>query len=333
MSNPVKEYTYSSGKFSFSILNRGCAITSICTPDREGVVRNVTLPYSKDDDILASTSYRGLTVGRFANRISGASFTLGGETYSFEPNDGPNFLHSGINGIWSRIWNIKHMSDGFLCSIKVTEQEDGFPGDADIRVRFSLSDDGVFRIHYSASCTKACPMNLTNHTYFNLTGDPSKDVLGHVVKANSSRIVDAGAGLIPNGRLLDVEGTAFDFREGKALGRDIEDKALDIAGGYDHCFIIDRLDDASRGFVQFVHVADPQTGRVLAGYTDLPAFHLYSGNFLDEKADGFARRHGFCLETEFYPDCVNRSEFPQCTVLPGELFESTTVYHFYTQEA
>ena len=330
----VKEYSYKAGKYSFSILNLGCAVTSICAPDRNGNIADVTLPYKgavgNPDVILNSTSYRGLTVGRFANRIGGARFTVGGREFVFENNDGPNLLHSGKKGLWARIWNVRHTDDGFLCSIKVTEEDDGYPGEADIRVRFSLSDKGVFRIHYSITCTEDCPFNVTNHTYFNLTGDPSKDILSHRVTIDSSKVVGIGAGLIPDGTLVDVKGTTFDFTTEKEIGRDIADPVLDVAGGYDHAFVIDRQDGASRGFTRFIRVSDPLSGRVMQAFTDLPAFHFYSGNFLDEKADGYAYRHGFCLETEFYPDCVNRPSFPQCTVHPGELFESTTVYHFYT---
>lgn len=329
----VKEYTYKAGDYSFSLLNLGCAITSICVPDRNGKIANITLPFvgavGNPDVILKSTMYYGLTVGRFANRIGGASFKVGDRTVVFEKNDGPNLLHSGSRGIWSRIWNVKHTEDGFLCSIKVSEQDDGFPGDADIRVRFSLSDDGVFRIHYSASCSESCPMNLTNHTYFNLTGDNKNDVLSHVFEINSSKTLEVGKGLIPTGKILDTKGTAWDFSKPKALGKDIEEPELKSANGYDHCLIIDRMGGESFGFTRFAKVYEPQSGRILCAYTDLPAFHLYSGNFLNGEC-GHNFRHGFCLETEFYPDCVNQVSFPSCIVKPGELFESTTVYHFYT---
>lgn len=334
----VREYTYKSGEYSFSILNLGCAVTSICTPDRDGKVANVTLPFvgavGNPDVILGSTKYYGLTVGRFANRIGGASFTLDGRKWSFEPNDGPNFLHSGIKGLWARIWTVKHMDDGFLCSIKVTQAEDGFPGDADIRVRFSMSSDGVFRIHYSATCTQACPLNLTNHTYFNLTGDPSRDIRSHRATINSSNVVGVGPGLIPDGSIVPVKGTAWDFTTEKAFGERIDAPELKGAGGYDHAFIIDRQDGESRGFTKFIEVREPETGRVMQAFTDLPAFHLYSGNFMDGEC-GYAHQTGFCLETEFYPDAPNHPQFPSCIVRPGELFESTTVYHFYTdrQEA
>lgn len=333
----VREYTYKAGKYSFSILNLGCAVTSICTPDRDGNIADVTLPYKgavQDPSvILNSTSYRGLTVGRFANRIGGARFKVGGREFVFDNNDGPNLLHSGKNGLWARIWNVKHTDDGFLCSIKVTEAEDGFPGDADFRVRFSLSDRGVFRIHYSVSCTETCPVNITNHTYFNLTGNPSNDILSHRAQIFASRVVGIGEGLIPDGKLVDVKGTAFDFTSEKPFGQDISDPVLSVAGGYDHAYVIDRPAGQDRGFTRFIRVSDPLSGRVMQAYTDLPAFHLYSGNFLDPKADGYGWRCGFCLETEFYPDCVNRPSFPSCLVHPGELFESTTVYHFYTDAA
>lgn len=331
----VKEYTYKAGDYSFSILNLGCAVTSICTPDRNGKIENVTLPFigaeKNPDVLLGSTSFFGLTVGRFANRIGGSKFTIDGKNYSFDPNDGPNILHGGPKGIWARIWNVRHMDDGFLCSIKITEEEDGFPGDADIRVRFSMSADGVFRIHYSATCTEACPFNLTNHTYFNLTGDPENDILSHVAKIESHGIVGAGKGLIPDGTIVETKGTAWDFTEEKSFGRDIEAPELKATGGYDHAFVIDRIDGAPRGFARFIKVHDPLSGRSMQAFTDLPAFQLYTGNFLNGSDCGYRKQHGFCLESEFYPDYINHEQFPSGVVRPGELFESTTVYHFYAE--
>lgn len=330
----VKEYSYRKGNYAFSILNLGCAVTSICTPDRDGNIANVTLPYkgvAENPEILTgSDKFLGLTVGRFANRIGGATFTVDGKTYKFEPNDnGRNLLHSGPGGIWKRIWNVKHMDDGFLCSIKVSEEDDGFPGTADIRVRFSLSEDGVFRIHYSATCTEPCPLNLTNHTYFNLTGDPSKDILSHRAVIDSHNVLGMDDAQIPDGSTIPVAGTAWDFTTERTFGEKIDAPELAPANGYDHAYIIDRADGPGRGFTRFARIYEPVSGRVLQAYTDLPAFHLYTGNYLDG-GNGYERRHGFCLESEFYPDCVNHPDFPPCIVGPGELFESTTVYHFYT---
>lgn len=320
----IRQYTFTSGLYSFSILNLGCAVTAIRTPDRCGRIANVTLPFigTDPDVILRSSSFFGMTIGRFANRIAGASFPLSGKTWSFAPNDGPNLLHSGKNGIWSKIWDIKPTPDGYLCTLSATQAEDGFPGDATITVRFSLTAGGDFTIRYTASCTAPCPFNLTNHTYFNLTGDPARDILSHTARINSSSIVDAGPGLIPTGRLLPTRGTAWDFTAEKPIGRDIDSPELAPAGGYDHAFVL------SPGG-PFVRITEPQSGRVLEGFTDMPAVHFYTGNYLDGEF-GYHRRHGFCLETEFYPDCVNRPEFPSCVVRPGETFESTTLYRFTT---
>ena len=329
----VKEYKYSNKNYSFSILNLGCAVTSICVPDRDGKVQNITLPFIgavEDPSVITnSNKYYGLTVGRFANRIGNARFSLNGKTYCFENNDGPNFLHSGNKGLWARIWSVKHMDDGFLCSIKVTEEEDGFPGEAEFRVRFSLSEDGIFKIHYTATCTEDCPVNITNHTYFNLTGDPSNTIEDHLLKLDSTRYLAVRDGLIPTGEIKPVKGTSLDFTTEKLIGKDIENPELAVAGGYDHAYVIDRLDGSDRGFIQFVHLYDKKSGRIMQGFTDLPAFHFYSGNFMDGEC-GYQRRCGLCLETEYYPDCVNQESFPSCIVKPGEFFESTTAFHFYT---
>lgn len=329
----VKEYTFRNGDYSFSILNLGCAVTSICCPDRDGNVKNVTLPFKgvlEDPSVIYKDPFFGMTVGRFANRIGHAQFTLNGKKYSFEPNDNGNFLHSGPNGLWTRTWQVRHEDDGFTCSIKVKDMDDGFPGDLDLRVRFSMSADGVFKIHYSATCSQECPLNITNHTYFNLSGDPEKPITGHLAKLNSSKIVEADGQLIPTGKLLDVTGTTFDFRTEKTIGEGINDPVL-TTGGYDHAFVIDRMGDESRGFTWFAHMYDKESGRIMQAFTDLPAFQFYTGNFLD-KDQNYPKHCGFCLETSYYPDCPNQSNFPSCNVKPGELFESTTVYHFYTDK-
>lgn len=332
----VKEFSFKNGDYSFSILNLGCAVTSIRCPDRNGNIANIVLPFrdgvSNPSKLTNTNAFFGMTVGRFANRIAGASFELDGVGYSFPPNEGNNLLHSGPHGIWSRIWDVRKESDGFTCLLKIKDMEDGFPGDLDIRVRFSMSCDGVFRIHYSATSTRDCPLNVTNHSYFNLAGDSSRDICSHVAKFNSPHVLGVDEGLIPDGSLVDVSGTPFDFRSGKAIGTDIDDPSLSRTGGYDHAFVIDRFGrdcDVHRGFTQFAHIYEPSSGRMMQAFTDLPAFHFYTGNFLNG-IEGYGNRCGFCLETEFYPDCVNHSDFPSCILKAGDLFESTTAFHFYT---
>ncbi len=337
----VKEFSFTNGDYSFSILNAGCALTSLCAPDKDGKIENVLLYYHeavKDpSNVLKGKGCFGLTVGRFANRIGGASFEVNGKTYSFEANNGPNLLHSGKNGLKSRLWDVRKETDGFTCLIKVSEADDGFPGDLDARVRFSLSADGMFRIHYSISCTEDCPINFTNHAYFNLSGEESAlsngaalTVLDNVAQFNSSRVLAVDAGLIPTGDYIPVFGTPWDFSTPKTIGRDIDAPLLANTKGYDHAYVIDRLDSSTHGFTQFAKVCDPNSGRVLTAYTDLPAFHFYTGNFIDGE-EGYVNHGGFCLETEFYPNCVNLPQFPSCLVKAGELFESTTAYHLYVK--
>lgn len=331
----VKEFSFSNGDYSFSILNLGCALTSLCGPDKEGKISNILLHYHNaiedPSTVLNSNANFGLTVGRFANRISGASFSLDGKTYSFEANNGPNLLHSGKNGLRHRIWDIRKETDGFTCLIKVSELDDGFPGDLDARVRFSLSSDGLFRIHYSVSCTEDCPINFTNHAYFNLSGETEavgNTIFNHVAQFNSSKILEVDENLIPTGSFIPVDGTPWDFSTAKPIGQDINDVQLSSAHGYDHAYVIDRLDGSSHGFTQFAKVYDPKTGRILVAYTDLPAFHFYTGNYIRGE-EGYATHGGFCLETEFYPNFVNEPQFPSCILKAGDLFESTTIYHLY----
>lgn len=331
----VKEFSFSNGDYSFSILNLGCALTSLCGPDKEGKISNVLLHYHNaiedPSTVLNSNANFGLTVGRFANRISGASFSLDGKTYIFEANNGPNLLHSGKNSLRHRIWDIRKETDGFTCLIKVSELDDGFPGNLDARVRFSLSSDGLFRIHYSVSCTENCPINFTNHAYFNLSGETEaveNTILNHVAQFNSSKILEVDENLIPTGSFMPVVGTPWDFSTAKPIGQDINDAQLSSTHGYDHAYVIDRHDGSSHGFTQFAKVYDPKTGRTLVAYTDLPAFHFYTGNYIRGE-EGYATHGGFCLETEFYPNFVNEPQFPSCILKAGDLFESTTIYHLY----
>ena len=346
----VKEFSFSNGDYSFSLLNLGCALTSLCGPDKDGKISNVLLHYHnavKDPSTILNTdACFGLTVGRFANRIGGAQFSLKGKTYSFEANNGPNLLHSGKNSLRFKIWDIRKENDGFTCLVKSSEAEDGFPGNLDARVRFSLSADGLFRIHYSISCSEDCPINFTNHAYFNLSGEERAlkglekglekgsekgsdcTIFDHIAQFNSSKVLAVDDALIPTGAYIPVEGTAWDFRHPKRIGQDFSAPELAPALGYDHAYVIDRLDSSSRGFTQFAKIYDPASGRTLCAYTDLPAFHFYTGNYIRGE-EGYVTHGGLCLETEFYPNCVNNEAFPSCILKAGDLFESTTVYHLY----
>lgn len=319
----IKEFKYENGPYSFTILNLGCAVTSICCPDRNGNIANVTLPYPDGETVFKQGGFFGLTVGRFANRIGGASFEFEGKKWTFEPNEKGNYLHSGNKSMEFKIWDVKRTDDGFLCYLKMTEEEDGFPGDLETYVRFSMTSTGVFSIHYKCICTKDCPLNITNHTYFNLTGDPKKSILNHELRLNSSRHLEIDDELIPTGKYLDNKNTIYDFTTAKPIGRDIDTM------GYDHCFMIDRDFGQTRGFIQFAHVYDPESGRIMTCYTDLPAVQFYSGNMINGSC-GYENRHGFCLETQFCPDYVNKPQFTSGVVKAGEVYESTTTYNFST---
>ena len=333
----VKEFSFSNGDYSFSFLNLGCTLTSFCGPDKDGKIENILLHYhdgvKNPSSLFESKANFGMTVGRFANRIGDASFKLNDKIYKFEANDGPNLLHSGKNSLRYRIWDVRKETDGFTCLVKVTEEEDGFPGNLDARVRFALSEDGNLRIHYSVSCSEDCPINLTNHAYFNLRGESSaceQTMLEQVAQFNSSRILAVDDGLIPNGQIIPVSGTEWDFTKPKTIGQDIESKKLLPTLGYDHAYVIDRLDGSNHGFTQFAKVYDKQSGRTLVAYTDLPAFHFYTGNYINGE-EGYVTYGGFCLETEFYPNCVNIPQFPSCILKAGDLFESTTTFHLYAR--
>jgi len=319
----VKEFKYENGPYSFTILNLGCAVTSICCPDRNGKIENITLPYPDAETVFKQGGYFGLTVGRFANRIGNASFEFAGKKWTFEPNDHKNYLHSGDKSMEYKIWDVKRVDDGFVCYVKMTEEEDGFPGDLETWVKFSMTSTGVFSIHYKCICTKDCPINVTNHTYFNLTGDPKKTILNHELTMSCSKRLEVDDELIPTGRILDNKDTLYDFSKKKTIGRDIDQL------GYDHCFMIDRDFGQTRGFIKYAELYEPESGRIMTCYTDLPAVQFYSGNMINGSC-GYENRHGFCLETQFCPDYVNKPNFVSGVIKANEVFESTTTYNFAT---
>lgn len=325
----ITEYTFKNGEYSFSILNYGAHVSSICVPDRDGKVENVVLPYPgfKDNPeaLLATKASMNFIIGRFANRISGPGFTLNGKTYRFEPDKGDVMCHSGKGNIGARFWDVRKVENGFLCHVKTTEEQDGFPGTMDVWVKYTMTAEGNFTIHYKAICSEDCPLNLTSHIYFNLSGDFRKTILRETALFESDRLARLDDRKVPDGTMLNTCSTCFDFSTPHEVGERIEE-----AGGYDHPYEVRRDKGHERGFKRFALISDPDSGRVMECFTDLPSFQFYTANTLANAGLGYGNYQGLCLETQFFPNSPNIEGFPSCIVKAGEIFESSTTYSFST---
>lgn len=314
----------------------GGIITSIRVPDRTGKVEDVVLGYDSLEGYLRNPAYMGGIIGRYANRIAAGKFTLEGKTYSLALNNGPNHLHGGLKGFDKAMWKAQSfMNDtkvGVTFSYTSPSGEEGYPGAVELRVTYSLDAQNALSVDYAGTTDAATPLNLTQHSYFNLAGDASRDVLDHQVAIHASRFTPVSQSLIPTGELAPVENTPFDFRTLQAIGGRINDNhpQLRFGNGYDHNFVIDR-DGA--GLVPAAHVEEPSTGRTLDILTTEPGVQFYTGNFLDGTITGksghvYKQRMGFCLETQHFPDSPNQPTFPSTILRPGESYNSQTLFVF-----
>lgn len=323
---------------SAEFLAYGCRIVSLCVPDRSGRPGNVVIGQDTLEEYLQPGNVFGSAVGRFANRIGGAEFSVGGKAYHLFPNDHGNSLHSAPGGFQDRLWRLKRSSadddaPSVTFAYRSPDGECGFPGNADAEITYTLSTDNALIIEYSAKTDAETPINLTNHTYFNLTGDPSKEILSQELQINADYITETDDGLIPTGRLLPVAGTAYDFRKAKTIGQDIRsgEKAIQARGGYDDNFVL----GASEGVRRCAELYDQASGRRMLVFTDLPGVQLYTANSYrgELKASGgipLRRHNAVCLETQYYPDSVNHPEFPFRFTSPEKPYRSTTIYKFIT---
>ncbi len=312
------------------VISYGGIVTSIRTADRKGAMAGIVLGFDSLQDYFDHPSpFFGALIGRYANRIGGAKFKLDGEEYHLDKNDGANSLHGGSHGFDKVNWMSKQLADGGVEMSYVSKAgEGGYPGTLHVIVTYHLTDRNELRIDYSATTDKTTVVNLTNHSYFNLKG--GGDILGHVATINADRFTPVDAGLIPTGELRNVAGTPFDFRKPVVIGGRIEqnDEQLKLGKGYDHNWVLN-----GSGMRLAARVEEPSTGRVLEVLTDQPGIQFYTGNFLDGTLHGhggqvYARRSGFCLETQHFPDSPNKPGFPSTILKPGETFRSTTVFKF-----
>jgi aldose 1-epimerase len=314
----------------------GATIVSVKTPDRAGRLADIALGFDGLEGYLAGSQYFGAVVGRYANRIAHGRFTLDGTTYHLATNDGPNHLHGGITGFDKVVWaGTPFETDGGVgvtFSYTSPDGEEGYPGALYARVRYTLTDGGALVVDYEATTDKATPVNLTQHTYFNLVGDAARDVLDHELQIDADAFTPVDSTLIPTGVIAPVEGTPLDFRKRIAIGARIgqDDQQLHIGGGYDHNFVLRR---EGPGLVRAARVVEPSGGRTLEVLTTEPGLQFYSGNFLGGTSAGkggrvYGSRYGFCLETQHYPDSPNHPSFPSTILRPGAAYRSTTVFRF-----
>ena len=328
----VDVYSLKNKQVEVRIMTYGGIIVSLRTPDRNGKFDDVVLGFDSVDQYIAkNTPYFGALIGRYANRIAHGSFQLDGKTYATPKNNGDNTLHGGIRGFDKVVWGGKQIPDGIELSYVSKDGEEGFPGTLTTTVRYTLNGNAL-RIDYSASTDKDTVLNLTNHAYFDLAGQGTGDILGHVVKIDSDEMTPVDAGLIPTGELKSVGGTPSDFRKPHAVGEriDVNDEQLHLGRGYDHNFVLELKPGELK---EAAEVYEPTSGRILQVLTDQPGVQLYSGNFLDGTITGkegrvYKQRYGLCLETQHFPDSPNHPKFPSTELKPGEKFHSVTVYKF-----
>ena len=336
---PVIEYTLTNGKnMSVGVINYGGIITSIKVPDRDGKVDNVVLGFRSIDDYVAKNPYFGVITGRYANRIANAKFTLDGTEYTLAANNGPNSLHGGAKGFDKQIWQVKELpgsdSVGLELAYLSPDGDEGYPGNLDVKVTYTLNDQNEFRIDYTATTDKTTVVNLTSHSYFNLAGNGSGTVLDHKLTINGDKFTPVSDTLIPTG-IASVEGTPFDFRQATRIGDRIRDsdEQLIYGRGYDHNWVLNSPNDGSLQFA--ARLEDEKTGRIMEITTTEPAIQFYAGNFLDGTLVGSAGKmyrqgDGLCLETQHYPDSPNHPDFPTTVLNPGEVYKTSTVHRFST---
>lgn len=312
------------------ISNYGATLVSIHIPDQKGQDGNVLLGYDDIKGYYNGKSYFGCIVGRYANRIAKGAFELDGKQYQLPQNDGLNSLHGGVNSIDKQVWDARIMNDAIRLTKVIKDGENGYPGNVKLTVVYSLRSDNSLVIDYSASTDKTTVLNISNHAYFNLSGDPSKTILDHEIKINADAFTPVDSTLIPTGEIKKVSGTAFDFLSFKKIGQDIDqpDQQLIYGKGYDHNFVLNTRDGKS----PVVEVVEKISGRKMEVFTNQPGVQFYTGNFLNgsEKGRGlsFEHRTGFCLETQQFPDAPNQSNFPSTVLKPGEVWKSQTTYKF-----
>lgn len=322
------------------ISNYGGVVVSLKVPDKNDKMGDVVLGYDSLAGYENNSAYFGAIIGRYGNRIAKGEFTLDGKTYTLATNNNTNHLHGGEKGFNRRVWNATEVNQDSIVGLKLTyvseDMEEGYPGKLNVEVTYTLRNDDALAIDYKATTDKKTIINLTNHSYFNLTGDANNDILDHKLMLNASKFLPIDSTLIPTGELKSVEGTPFDFQEPTAIGKNIDanDQQITYGLGFDHCWVLNKSGSAMS---LAATVYEPESGRFMEVMTTEPGIQFYSGNFLDGSTRGkygiaYEKRYGFCLETEHFPDSPNQPEFPSVELSPGETYTTSTVYKFSVKD-
>jgi aldose 1-epimerase len=317
---------------SAEIMTYGATLTALRTPDRAGRLESIVLGFDTLEPYLAGTPYFGATVGRYANRIAGARFVLDGSEYRLAANEGLNHLHGGRVGYDKVLWTARGTDDAVVLSYVSAEGDEGYPGALSVEVAYLLTDEDRLTIDYRARTSKPTHVNLTHHSYFNLSGEALREITDHELAIDADWYLPTDAEQIPTGQLRDVAGTPFDFRTPHKIGVhiDADDEQLRLSAGYDHTFVLNK--PAPDALARAATLCDPVSGRVMEVWTTEPGLQFYSGNQLDGSLIGahgpFARRQGLCLEPQHFPNSPNEPRFPSTILRPGEEYRSRTEFRF-----
>lgn len=320
------------------ITNYGGIVVSLKTPDKNGKMEDIVLGFDSLDEYVKSSPYFGCIVGRYGNRIAKGQFELQGKVYHLAKNDGENHLHGGIKGFDKVVWEAVPDTSKGEAALNLTyvspDGEEGYPGNLEVRVVYTLTNQDELKITYFATTDKQTPVNLTHHGYFNLTGGAKRDVLSHKLSINASGFMAVDSGLIPNGELRALNGSPFNFKTPKAIGDDINfnDPQLLVAKGYDHSWVLNPHKPGGNPELAAT-LLEPESGRYMEVWTTEPGIQFYSGNFLDGTLKGkggvvYNQRWGLCLETQHFPDSPNHLNFPSTILVPGDNYSTTTIYKF-----
>ena len=332
----VSLYTLKSGDLTMQVTNFGARVVSLWVPDKDGHHEDVVLGYNNLENYVNNPGERflGAVVGPYANRIAGGTYTIGEETYNFPQNNNGQTLHGGLKGLDMVVWDVDSVTeDTIVLSYLCPDGQDGMPGNRKIVMTYTLTPQNEFKVDYVAQTDKATHMNISHHSFFNLKGEGNGTINDHVLYINASKTTPVDAVLIPTGEIADVTGTPFDFREPKAIGRDlsVENEQLTNGAGYDHNWVLDRVSANDLELAASVH--EPASGRYMEVWTDQPALQFYGGNFFDGTTTGkygktLNYRESIALETQKYPDTPNHDNFPSTLLNPGEEYSHVCVYRF-----
>ena len=330
---PVDLYVLTNGKMTAKVMTYGAILTELQVPDRNGKLADVVLGFDSLDGYLAGHPFFGATTGRVANRVAKGRFTLDGTEYKLAINNGPNSLHGGLKGFDKKVWKAADASGQAGPAVKMTytspDGEEGYPGNLAVSVTYTVTPDNELKIDYEATTDKATPINLTNHSYFNLAGPASGPILDHELMLAADQYTAADDTLIPTGEIKSVTGTPLDFTKPTPIGARFDQLSGDPRG-YDHNYV---LRGHGKTPALGARVYEPGSGRVLEMFTTEPGVQLYTANFLDGSVKGkggvaYRKHQGFCLEAQHFPDSINHANFPSTVLRPGEKYTQSTIYKF-----